>query len=331
MDDCLWRPPASSITVIVCSIVFMPTALFSSLPVIVAFFKRKATGVKTEMNLFVLASTIASLFSILVNILRVWHHYLSTKRLDPLSLYPSVAPAFVACHIFWISSQFIAALCIVAILLLYMFDRQATARRLQKTRSTVWYTLAVVAIYLTSFGIGSLTTAVGLSTMLKIKTIVFCVIAVPSAVVSFFLIYISWNDGASTEGRQSTVSISEREIQASGNEALPAGEKNESITVEDKQEPDSRQCDAQFDVSILYKIFVFCVFALMEGLLLFVGGFIDSKKCVALFWMKDIGSILMQCYLATSPILFIALCPCLKAEIILMFWTPKGKVQPNGI
>ena len=83
--------------------------------------------------------------------------------------------------------------------------------------------------------------------------------------MSFFLIYISRNDGTSTEGRQSTASITETENQASGNEALPTGEKIESITVEDRHEPASRQCDAQFDVTILYEIFVFCVFALMEG------------------------------------------------------------------
>ena len=176
------------------------------------------------------------------------------------------------CHVCWMSSQFIAATCIICILLLHIFDCQSVVKGVGDAKGPL-YKRMVALIWLFGLAVGLTTFAIEFDLIVQFQTMYFCIIAVVSFLYVCFRFFIS-NDESDAPDDDVT--------QETDNDKIGEKEPDDMVPVEmdtfendeiDLNENETEVIAEREAALCLVKFYAFC--ALLGGmLLLFINSYL---------------------------------------------------------
>eukprot|EP00112_Aurelia_sp_Birch-Aquarium-sp1_P024909 Seg806.2 transcript_id=Seg806.2/GoldUCD/mRNA.D3Y31 product="hypothetical protein" protein_id=Seg806.2/GoldUCD/D3Y31 len=329
------KTAASSYNIVVCSGIFIPTSLIPALLIIIAIIKDPFKEIKTQINIFVMASSVASLLSIPVNGMRAWFHILNATGIDAYKERKSVIPALHACHFTWFTIHFVASICILAIVLMQMFDRLSVAKEFNAKYSTV-YKVIVSATWMIGATFGSCVQLAGMSLMTQIQTTVQCAVAVTSLICAYFCVHLPLEEDEQADvTKEATTKCNDIEdLRKDGSsptaiviEKLPPVE---IVEVDENVVQVNIMGIREEEKAIIYKAVLYFCCAVPSGILLLIFHCVDSMTCTQMFWVKDVSSLCLQLFLAVHPIFCIVFSPKMKRAVNHILGIKDSVVYPSG-
>lgn len=125
------------------------------------------------------------------------HYYLISKAIEQQET-TSWVYIRSACHICWMSSQFVASACILSIFLMQTFDAQSFSRGLTDAYGKFYKAIAL-CIWVLGIMIGLCIFFVNFPTVVKAQTMLFCIIATVTLLYVCFTIFAEKSDQSLTD------------------------------------------------------------------------------------------------------------------------------------